>query len=262
MKKNTLLNLAEFLGLSSLLFVFGAGCQNPRSPEQTVTTSPSIVVSDEVSTTPSALFLTKNITIDTPGLTIDISYPETGDKKVDEYIATYVSTSVRDFGVNFNQTRKDDPNATYDLGGAAEVVAYSPQLMNIVFTTESYTGGAHPNHTIETLVFNRETGKRLSLGDVFKPKSNYLSALSRKSREQFADLADQDFVVNGTTPDPEHFKNFVLLPEGLKIYFNEYQVAPYVFGSQEVIIPFSQLSTLLQPWVVGEARNEVVPVAQ
>jgi hypothetical protein len=45
----------------------------------------------------------------------------------------------------------------------------------------------------------------------------------------------------GLTPTAQNYATWNLVPEGIRFTFNEYQVAPYVFGPQEVVISFNDL---------------------
>lgn len=51
-------------------------------------------------------------------------------------------------------------------------------------------------------------------------------------------------IEDGTKPINNNFKNFAFSEDGLIIFFEQYQVAPYSFGNFEVIIPYSKLSMI------------------
>ena len=46
----------------------------------------------------------------------------------------------------------------------------------------------------------------------------------------------------GYTPEAENFSSFALTPEGIRIFFQPYQVAPWAAGSQVVDIPLDALA--------------------
>jgi len=52
-------------------------------------------------------------------------------------------------------------------------------------------------------------------------------------------------VTQGTKPESKNFKNWNLQADSILITFDEYQVAPYVYGTQEVEIPYSVLEKIL-----------------
>ena len=52
---------------------------------------------------------------------------------------------------------------------------------------------------------------------------------------------------DGAKPTPENYAVWNISAEGLVITFNEYQVAAYAAGPQEVVIPFAALKDILDP---------------
>lgn len=46
---------------------------------------------------------------------------------------------------------------------------------------------------------------------------------------------------------PENFAGWTITPDGLNINFDPYQMAPYVSEPQEVVIPQSELKSILNP---------------
>jgi hypothetical protein len=58
-------------------------------------------------------------------------------------------------------------------------------------------------------------------------------------------LQDKWMISEGTKPEANNFRNWNLEEDGILITFEEYQVAPYVYGAQEVEIPYSVLKSYL-----------------
>jgi hypothetical protein len=113
-----------------------------------------------------------------------------------------------------------------------------------------YSGGAHGNSNIATFAYNYDTKKMLMLKDLFPHNQNYLKKLSEESRTQLLGILakkagleqsdiDTDFLNAGTEPKEENFSRFTISPDesSVKIYFDVYQVAAYVFGEQEIVLP-------------------------
>lgn len=107
-------------------------------------------------------------------------------------------------------------------------------------------GMAHPYHYYQVFNYNLDTGERLELAQLFKPDSDYLAVLSNYTRGELEKrLNDKEMIAEGTSPIPEHFKNWSVKPNGLLITFDEAQVAPYVDGAQTVLVPYSVLKPIL-----------------
>lgn len=123
-----------------------------------------------------------------------------------------------------------------DSGGYLEFA--NNNLAVFRFSEETFTGGAHPSHYTKTFNYDLKNNKILKLADLFKPNSKYLQKLSKLSKEKLEDNLDFE---DGIKPLAKNFSNFLITPKGLIIYFNEYQVASYAAGPQEILIPYSEL---------------------
>jgi len=109
-------------------------------------------------------------------------------------------------------------------------------------------GAAHPGLNSLTLTYDLAQGRELALSDLFLPNSNYLEALStycaaELSKQPYAD----SFFLEGANPTPENYRNWNITPNGLLITFDEYQVAPYAAGPQQVTVPYSALASVINP---------------
>lgn len=113
-------------------------------------------------------------------------------------------------------------------------------------------GRAHPYHQRTVFNFNLTTGKELKLADLFKPNSHYLQVIAAYCKKELAKkLEDKFMIADGTKPIASNYKNWNIEDDSLVISFDEYQVAPYVYGRQEVEIPYAELKK-----VIGE--NSVI----
>lgn len=120
-------------------------------------------------------------------------------------------------------------------------------LISVRFTMQGYFPGmAHPFHYHRVLNYDIESGEKIELAQFFESNSNYLTVLSNYTSQILNKrLSDKSLITTGTMPTPENFKNWNIKPNGLLITFDEYQVAPYVNGTQTVLIPYAALDTVL-----------------
>lgn len=130
----------------------------------------------------------------------------------------------------------------------------SPVASSYVYQLFTDTLGAHPNSYYRTFAFSSKTGDALRLEDLFMPSTDYLTVLSTLSREKLKKQMeaiggvepDKDMLEAGTTPDADNFQNFYFDGEDFVLIFPPYQVAPYVYGVQEVRIPTGELTQILR----------------
>ncbi|MDR3581710.1 MAG: DUF3298 domain-containing protein [Candidatus Pacebacteria bacterium] len=145
-----------------------------------------------------------------------------------------------------------EPDRRSEFQSRATISEMTSRYLSILFDVYEYTAGeAHPNRYGETLTYDLETGNALFLRDFFKPDSDYLSVLSQKTRN---DLADQmkieetnDMLDAGTAPNESNFSRFVLTDKGLLFFFGNYSVASYAAGEFQSLIPYGDLSDILDP---------------
>ncbi len=57
-----------------------------------------------------------------------------------------------------------------------------------------------------------------------------------------ADIADAVLFEDGFGPTRENFRDFVLVPGGVRVIFQEYQILPYVFGLPEAFYSLEMLA--------------------
>lgn len=130
----------------------------------------------------------------------------------------------------------------YTLFWSTEVIQSNNNYISVLILQESYTGGAHGSHIARSFNYDVKNKKVIAITDL---KS--LDQISQQSRislkQQFQEKEAwndeiQDWIDEGTDPaKSENFKVFTMTPDVVTIYFNEYQVAPYVYGEQQVVIP-------------------------
>jgi hypothetical protein len=117
-----------------------------------------------------------------------------------------------------------------------------------------YAGAAHPNHWTKSMNFDLNKGKMIAFKDLFIPNVKYVEKISSyciedlKLQAKFNDFEfDNDMLLGGAGPKDSNFLNFNILQKGLQITFDPYTVAPYVVGTQYVIISYRTLYEMLDP---------------
>lgn len=142
-----------------------------------------------------------------------------------------------------------------------------PHLLSLRLDIEhSFDPRTHPNHQIEVLNYDLDKGRLLKLSDLFRPGSDYLSALSeyciadlRTNVEDWRERPDDHSWEKGALPKAENYTRWNLTKTGLRILFQEYEVASYAAGPQTVDIPWSVLKDLLDPAGPGPRLDGSAP---
>jgi Protein of unknown function (DUF3298) len=140
------------------------------------------------------------------------------------------------------------------VGGSSLEINFSqlsPQgnILSLKFTIYFYfDGAAHPNTYTRTATYDLEAGKMLALADLFLPAVDYLALISTYCLEDLrAGPFGEALFEEGAQPTEENYARWNITPEGLLITFDPYQVTAYAAGPQLVVIPYSELQSIIDP---------------
>ena len=88
----------------------------------------------------------------------------------------------------------------------------------------------------------------LRLGQLFLPGSNYLESIANYCIGQLSSRnIGFDSFSTGAQPLQENYGNWNITADGLLITFDEYQVAAYAAGPQEVNVPYAEVQSIIDP---------------
>ncbi|UII27466.1 DUF3298 and DUF4163 domain-containing protein [Fulvivirga maritima] len=130
--------------------------------------------------------------------------------------------------------------------------------VTIELTADIYTGGAHGSFDLHYLNFNPSTGDLIDFESLFEP--NYSTKLNeiveQKFRETYkiepgTDLGDEGYEFEDGLY--YNINNFALLEDGIKFYYNSYEIAPYAKGPSEVFVSYADLKEILK-----KAKEDIV----
>ncbi|HEX8889845.1 MAG TPA: DUF3298 domain-containing protein [Pyrinomonadaceae bacterium] len=147
------------------------------------------------------------------------------------------------------QQNGDPERIVGGLTSTYKILFASPDIISIRFT-HSYLSIFHPIDGYESINYDLKTGRPLQLREVFRPKVNYLQALSRLSRKKLLELFGMEeadwWMKKGTAPTEENFDAWNLTHKGLVISFADYQVGVGAWGAPEITIPLTELKNFLK----------------
>ena len=178
-----------------------------------------------------------------------------GDARAENFnkaISDFVARQVKTFKGYIEQDKKGSARPKgerFELNLSYEVKYSAKNLISILYNEFTFAGGAHPNNSSTAFNYDLERGRMLALADLFMPSSDYLKVISDyciaelKKRK----VGDDDWIRKGAGAKPENYARWNIVPEGLLVTFDSYQVAAYVEGPQEVIVPFAVLKGIIKP---------------
>lgn len=176
---------------------------------------------------------------------IDIYYPVSNYQTLNNEVMKIINNYLNEFK-QFVSDKDIQPNQYYTLNILYNKYEYS-NYISYIFRISEYTGGAHPNNILSTIVYNKDCDKIVTIKELVKDNQSLLDILSTESRKIlesnpiFKDNIIREMLLNGTEPKLDNFKNFVFSKDGIIIFFEQYQIAPYSYGEFNVNIPYSKI---------------------
>lgn len=184
---------------------------------------------------------------------IEISIPQLKDledgniqRQINQQLAATTETALDDFnqltGNMLLSIKKGSLPADYanrlTLVSNFEVKLLNKNVVSIVQHGYQDTGGAHPLPFAYAQTFNLKTGKVYLLKDLFPPFSRFAYYITEKIKLEIKLRNKQD---NYIFTSLQENQKFFLTREGLFIYYQPYEIAPYSEGFVYFFFPYSDL---------------------
>ena len=167
---------------------------------------------------------------------IHIYYPQFGIASIDKQIRKNIDDAVAEFKT-FPQNPHDSATPQNTFDGLYDSVYIGPDFISAKLILSQYTGGAHPMTLFSGVNYDPTTGTSLLLDDALKLIGKTVGDISEASTAQFKTKFGDGFFSEGATTNPENFSSFVISKDTVTFIFQQYQVAAYAYGPQEMSFP-------------------------
>ncbi|WP_394188795.1 DUF3298 and DUF4163 domain-containing protein [Paenisporosarcina quisquiliarum] len=131
-----------------------------------------------------------------------------------------------------------------EMVGEFEIKTNERQILSLTLTVYSFTGGAHGMTLVKALSFNVTTGKHYELKDLFLPGSDYVKQFSAIIKPK---IAEWEIPILEEFTQIREDQDFYLGDHSLVIYFQLYEISPYVAGFPYFPIPILDIQDIIQP---------------
>jgi len=129
------------------------------------------------------------------------------------------------------------------------VISYeNASIITVELNTYIFTGGAHGYTSVRLLNFNKKMGSELENEELFKNSTDFQKYAEAKFRNQENILQDIPINDTGFMFDNNSFylpENIGYTEKGLKLIYNQYEVASYADGTIELILPYDEIKKFL-----------------
>ena len=127
------------------------------------------------------------------------------------------------------------------------VVSYNENCaLSFYYDTYNYTGGAHGTTIRKSDTYSLNTGREIPLSAYYKNITTYRKNILEIILQQ-ADKRQQEnpgmFFDEYRSLIKKYFneESYYLTPDGIVIYYGQYDIAPYAVGIVEFVVPYSQV---------------------
>lgn len=179
---------------------------------------------------------------------IEIYYPESNYISLNEEIKNKMEKYINEFKEEIKEFEKVGDNK-FTLSINFDSYEYE-EYISYVFHIFVDMQGAHPNTYIWTISYNIKSNEIVDITSLIKKNQDLLNVLSEytysylENDEKIKDGNVDEMLLNGTKPVSDNFSKFAFTKEGLKVFFQRYDVAPYYLGEFEVTVPYDKLKNL------------------
>lgn len=159
-----------------------------------------------------------------------------------EYFENYIEANekIHGEGMSFNWTKIARQNVVFN----------EEYLLCIEFSNFAFTGGAHGLLINKYKVVDLTNGKLIGLKDIFKQNSaeKLKLILNNQIRIKHELPANKKLSAAGFFTDTiQPTENFYIMRSGIGFYYNNYEIAPYSAGHNDVFITYDALREILDP---------------
>lgn len=167
-----------------------------------------------------------------------------------QYPAKDYQALLDDFMKSYTEIQMESGNERLGWQGEIKgrVLYESDKALNIELKHYTYTGGAHGYTGRRSLIFDRETGHFIPEKDLIKSESEFKALAERKFRSAYKIPQGSPINSTGLMFENEVFQlpqTYFLTPQGLLLYYNVYEIASYVDGPKELLIPYAEADAFL-----------------
>lgn len=172
---------------------------------------------------------------------IEVYYPITKYELLNKEVKNIIDVKI----AKFKENVKD--NVEYSLFINFDMNKYNNYISFVFHVLEDYAG-AHPNIYIFTINYDIKNNCIINIDTLISKNNNILNLMSKythtnlSNNEKIKEIDMPYMLINGTKPIKTNFEDFIFIEEGITVFFEKYQIAPYTYGEFCVTIPYMELN--------------------
>jgi len=172
---------------------------------------------------------------------IEVYYPVTKYEVLNKEVQSIIDAKIS----KFKESIKD--NVEYSMFINFDLYKYDSYI-GFVFHVLEDVAGSHPNTYIFVVNYNIKDNYIINIDTLVSKNNNILNLMSKyayttlSNNDKFKEINMPYMLANGTKAIKTNFKNFTFTKDGLTVFFEKYQIAPYAYGEFWISIPYLELN--------------------
>lgn len=164
-------------------------------------------------------------------------FKERAEQYVQGVLNTYLQEEAEDNVIQYYLNNSEN-FLPYGFEFSAEVTYQQDGLISLLWSQYSFLGGAHGYTAYDGETYDLNTGEPLSLGDLLDMKDDKAYELVEQRYQGVLQVHPEDFSENASQFVSEHIREieYYLDADGVNVFFQVYDVAPYAAGRIDIII--------------------------
>ena len=159
------------------------------------------------------------------------------NNKINSDILPKVEEAERTSKEYFKGTEKEIPRFPYEINSRYTVTEDNKSIVSLFNDYYEFLGGAHGMTTKTSYTVDKEKESLVTLKDLFNKGYDYKDIINKEIKEQIGKKPENYFDSGAEFKGISDNQNFYIEDNNLVIYYQLYELAPYVFGFPEFKIP-------------------------
>ncbi len=142
-----------------------------------------------------------------------------------------------------------DENEKWDISLSVINTFQKNNLIAFSLELDADTGGAHPNKTVSNFIIDFKNNELIKLSDLVSNIPKFTSAAEKVFRKKNSIPKSKSLQEEGYFFEKGKFNlnnNIGISQNGITVYFNSYEIAPYAMGPTKIVVPFYEIKDILK----------------
>lgn len=144
------------------------------------------------------------------------------------------------YQIVLSESNKDYVKYQYELYIDYKLTYNKNNVISIPMNVYEFTGGAHGMTYLNSYNYNLINGKKLKLSDIFKENIDYKKIIDNYIKYVIKKNPDIYFQGNNGFKGIKEEQSFYIEDDGIVIYFDLYEIAPYYVGIPKFKIKYDE----------------------